>query len=146
MFNLVQGLRTMRNPERVEPSNNDLLTIKPHVVSIIYTKFYKKVFWKVHRLKSSYGDVLSAVDDIFTIEIPGLPLRKKKLCQPSLRLRGKINIIWSNSMKLFWSTYELFSRPSNIWWFLRKRFCLPKIAYDIRIIVRNVVVKFPSCS
>ena len=62
---------------------------------------------KVHRLKISYKDVISAVDDFLDHGDPSTATSMKEVHGPQWGLRWKINFMWESD-----STYELFSRPS----------------------------------
>ena len=50
-------------------------------------------------LKSSYNDVISAIDDFLTSEIQTLQQRRKKYFNHKREYDEKINLIWSHSMK-----------------------------------------------
>ena len=69
-----------------------------------------KAVLKIHRLKSSYIEVIYAVDDFFNKCDPSTatPI---EVCGTQEVLCWKINFIWSHSMRLYWSAYELFCWP-----------------------------------
>ena len=76
-------------------------------ISLIYIR----VGWKVHRLNSSYDDVISAVDDFFINGIQAQQYRWKKCVDHEWgrELYWKINLIWSYTMRVSWSVSELLS-------------------------------------
>ena len=72
----------------------------------------------VHRLKSSYDDVIFYVDDFLFNGIQKLQYGWKKRMDRTTReimLRNKS--FWSNSTRVSCSDYELFSRPSYLFLF-----------------------------
>ena len=63
------------------------------------------------RLKGSYHDIISAIDEFF-YQCTATPTEKVWGLQGELD--WKINLIWSHSMRVFWSVYELFNWLSYI--------------------------------
>ena len=55
-------------------------------------------------LKSLYDNVISVVDDFFDQWDPSAATQIKVVCG----LQGKINLIWSLSMRISWLAYEFF--------------------------------------
>ena len=64
------------------------------------------------RLKSSYDGVIATINDFSDQWAPSTAAPMEKLCEPQEGLGWKINLIWSHSMWISWSAYELFSQPS----------------------------------
>ena len=63
-------------------------------------------------LKSSY-DLISAVDTFYQWD-PSTTTPIKEVYGLQVGLCWKINLIWSHSMGVFWSAYELLSQPLYI--------------------------------
>ena len=62
-------------------------------------------------LKSSYADIISAIDDFFDKWDPSTVTLIKEMCGLHGGLCLKINLIQSHSMIVSYSAYELFRRP-----------------------------------
>ena len=43
---------------------------------------------------------------------PSTAILVEEVCGPQIGLCWKLNLIWSHSMRIFWSAYELFNQPS----------------------------------
>ena len=60
--------------------------------------------------KSSYDDVIPAVDDFFYQWDLSNATPIEEVCGPQKELCWKINVIWSHSMRVSQSAHELFSQ------------------------------------
>ena len=87
------------------------------------------------RLKSLYDNVISAVDQWD----PSTATVMEEVCGAQRGLCWKINLIWSYSMKVSWSGYELFSKP--LFFFLKYSL---KILFCIISFIRGVKKKSPK--
>ena len=79
-----------------------------------FTVRFARVDWKVHRLKRSYDDIISAVDDSLDQWDLSIATQMEEVYAPQRRLFWKINPIRSYFMTESWSTEELFSWLSYV--------------------------------
>ena len=77
-----------------------------HTYNHVYK--YLCVFTYESKLKSSYDDIISTVDDFLDQQNPRIATLMEEICGTQCGLYQKINLIWSNSMRVSWSAYELF--------------------------------------
>ena len=69
----------------------------------IYIYTYTRVGWKVHRRKSFYDDIISAVNDVFNLWDPHTTTPMKKC----------VNLCWSHCIRVSWLAYDVFSLTSH---------------------------------
>ena len=69
------------------------------------------------RLKSSYDDLISPVEDFFDQWAKNTVTSMEEMCRLQGGLCWEINLIWFHSNKVSWLAYELFSQHSHVLYF-----------------------------
>ena len=87
------------------------------ILESVHLSICTRAGWKVVRLKNSYDDIISTVDDFLDQWDPSIAAPIEEVCGAQGRLCWKINLIWSHSMRVSWSVYELFGQHSYKWSF-----------------------------